>query len=174
MPSGVYGTFVGNDTTQTKDTYYVAEGRWNKEFDVNKSLMARVYYEDYTYGGHYLYNDPVNDYNEDHTRDQWVGLEAQYNWQPVEPHRLTFGMVYEFHWTTLDGFYDDPAGARSFTYPGFNEDFSLVAFYAQDEYRIIQPLAVTVSGRYDAFTNIGVDHFSPRVALVWTRRTRRR
>jgi iron complex outermembrane receptor protein len=167
VPTGQYGATVGDDTNQTMDTYYVAEGRWDRKFDVDKSLMLRAYFQDYIYRGTYLYNDAERCYNEESTEDRWVGFEAQFNWQPVEQHQLTFGAVYEHHWTKLWGYYDNVDGVRSFDYPGTREDFSFAAVYVQDEYRIIKPLAVTLGARYDKFTDSGADHFSPRVAVVW-------
>ncbi|MBM3887514.1 MAG: TonB-dependent receptor [Verrucomicrobia bacterium] len=170
MATGEYGAVIGDDTNEVRDSYYVAEGRWAKKFDVEKSLMVRGYYEDYSFDGTYLYSDSEDtdrSYNKDRTRDRWAGFETQFNWQPVEQHLLTFGAVYEHHWTRLSGYYDNTDGVRSINYPGTSEDFSFAGVYVQDEYRIIKPLAVTAGVRYDKFTDSGADHFSPRVAVVW-------
>jgi iron complex outermembrane receptor protein len=167
MATGEYGALIGDDTNEVRDSYYVAEARWEKKFDLDKSLMVRGYYEDYKFEGTYLYEDEERTYNEDRTRDQWAGFETQFNWQPVEQHLLTFGAVYEHHWTKLKGHYDNVDGERSFTYPGTSENFSFAGVYVQDEYRIIKPLAITAGVRYDKFTDSGADHFSPRAAVVW-------
>ena len=63
-----------------------------------------------------------------------MGYEAQFNWQPFEKHRLTFGAAYEYHWTELTGRYWDNTGSVSFVYPGTHDDFCYYALYAQDEF----------------------------------------
>ena len=171
IPTGQYGTIVGDDRTTTADTYYLAEVRWQHELSENKTLMLRAYYEDYPYRGTFAYADPVLTYNTESSLDRWLGYEAQFNWQPFDNHRLTLGAVYEYHWTDLVGNYVDDTGAVSFVYPGTHDNFSYYAFYAQDEYHFLPPLTLTLGGRYDAYYNAyaqsSQSRFTPRAALVW-------
>ncbi len=167
IPTGQFGTIVGDDRTTTEDSWYLAEVRWQHELSDNKTLMLRAYYEDYPYRGTYAYADPVQTLGTETTLDRWLGYEAQFNWQPIEKHRLTLGALYEYHWTDLKGHYVDDTGAVSFVYPGTQDDFSYYAFYAQDEFHFLPPLTLTVGGRYDAYPEDSQSRFTPRAALVW-------
>ncbi len=168
IPTGQFGTIVGDDRTTTEDTSYLAEVRWQHELSENKTLMLRAYCVDYPYRGTYAYPDPVFTYNTESTLDRWLGYEAQFNWQPLDKHRLSLGAVYEYHWTDLVGHDVDDTGAVSFVYPSAHDDFSYYAFYAQDEYHFLPPLTLTLGGRYDAYPDDSVSRITPRAALVWT------
>ena len=112
--------------------------------------MLRAYFEDYPYHGQYVYDDPELTVNREQTDDRWLGYETQFNWQPLEKHRLTFGALYEYHWTSLSGRYWDSTGNVSFVYPGTHDGFYYYALYAQDEFAILPQLKLTAGGRYDA------------------------
>jgi iron complex outermembrane receptor protein len=167
IPTGQFETIVGDAHNFTVDTYYMAELRWEHALSEDKTLMLRAYYEDYLYHGQYIYDDPVFTHDREHTQDRWIGYEAQFNWQPFEKHRLTFGAVYEYHWIDLSGRYRDNTGSVSFVYPGTRNDFSYYAFYAQDEFTIVPQLKLTVGGRFDAYPDRDVSRATPRAALVW-------
>jgi iron complex outermembrane receptor protein len=167
IPTGQFGTIVGDPRNFTADTYYLAELRWQRALDDDKTLMLRAYFEDYPYHGQYVYDDPEFTLNQEQTLDRWLGYEAQFNWQPFEKHRLTFGGVYEYHWTDLSGCYWDSTGSVSFVYPGTHNDFSYYAFYAQDEIALLPQLKLTAGGRYDAYLYDNVSRLTPRAALVW-------
>lgn len=167
IPTGQYGTILGDDRTTTEDTWYLAELRWQRAFDGDKTLMLRGYYQHYPYRGTYAYDDPDFALNVEDTLDRWIGYEAQFNWRPLEQHQLTLGALYEYHWTRLSGDYRDASGAISFVYPGTRDDFSYWALYAQEEFRILSNLTLTAGVRYDDYPDFGEARFSPRAALVW-------
>jgi iron complex outermembrane receptor protein len=167
IPTGQFGTIVGDARNFTADTYYLAELRWQRALDDDKTLMLRTYYEYYPYHGQYVYDDPELTLNREQTLDRWLGYEAQFNWQPFEKHRLTFGGVYEYHWTELSGRYWDNTGTVSFVYPGTHGDFSYYALYAQDEFTLLPQLKLTTGGRFDAYPDRNVSRVTPRTALVW-------
>jgi iron complex outermembrane receptor protein len=167
IPTGQFETIVGDARNVTVDTYYMAELRWERALSEDKTLMLRAYYEDYLYHGQYVYDDPTFTLDREQTQDRWLGYEAQFNWQPFEKHRLTFGAVYEYHWIDLTGHYRDNTGSVSFVYPGTQDDFSYYAFYAQDEFAVLPQLKLTVGGRYDAYPDRDVLRATPRAALVW-------
>ena len=156
------------DDGWVRDAWSVVELRWEKPIDDDKRLMMRTYYEDYAYSASLNYpDDPIFKRNFERTDDKWIGYEAQFNWTPIEQHTLTLGAVVEHHWTRLRGHFDTVSDRRSYTYPGTGEDFSYDAVYVQDEWRIMKPLTLTASVRYDAFPDSEQDRFSPRAALVW-------
>lgn len=167
IPTGQFESIVGDARNFTADTYYLAELRWQRALSDDKTLMLRAYFEDYPYHGQYVYDDPELTVNREQTLDRWVGYEAQFNWQPLEKHRLTFGALYEYHWTSLSGRYWDSTGDVSFVYPGTHDDFSYYALYAQDEFTLLPQLKLTAGGRYDAYPDRNVSRVTPRAALVW-------
>jgi outer membrane receptor protein involved in Fe transport len=167
VPTGQFGTIVGDDRNFTADTYYLAELRWQHALSDDKTLMLRAYYEDSQYHGQFVYDDPAFTLDREQTQDRWVGYEAQFNWQPFEKHRLTFGAVYEYHWTELSGHYLDSTGSVSFVYPGSHDNLSYYALYAQDEFALLPQLKLTAGGRFDAYLDESVSRLTPRAALVW-------
>lgn len=167
VPTGQYEAILGDERSEARDRWHMSELRWQKSLDENKTLMLRAYYQDYLYGGTYVYDDPDFNVNHEWTRDRWAGFEAQFGWQPLEEHNLTFGTTYEYHWTRLRGHYHDATDQVSFVYPGADENFAYTALYVQDEWRIIKPLTLTAGLRYDFYPDENLTHFSPRAALVW-------
>ena len=168
IPTGQYGTIVGDDRTTTRDTRYLTELRWQHTLSDDKTLMLRAYYEDYPYKGVYAYDDPVLALDTEQTDDRWLAYEAQFNWQPIQRHQLTLGSLFEYHWTQLSGHETDPAGNVTFVYPGANNDFSYWAVYLQDEFQVLPQLALVVGGRYDAYPDFHVQRTTPRASLIWT------
>ena len=167
IPTGQFETIVGDARNVTFDTYDLAELRWQHVLSDDKALMLRAYYEDYLYHGQWVYDDPEFTLDREQTQDRWLGYEAQFNWQPFAKHRLTFGAVYEYHWTELSGHYLDSTRSVSFVYPGTDDDFFYYAVYGQDEFSILPELKLTVGGRYDTCSGNNVSRATPRAALVW-------
>lgn len=168
IPTGQYGTIVGDDRTTTRDTRYLTELRWQHTLSDDKTLMMRAYYEDYPYHGVFVYDDPMLARDAEQTDDRWLAYEAQFNWQPIQRHQLTLGSLFEYHWTQLSGHETDPAGNVTFVYPGANNDFSYWAVYLQDEFQVLPQLALVVGGRYDAYPDFHVQRTTPRASLIWT------
>ncbi|MBM3891647.1 MAG: hypothetical protein FJ388_21245, partial [Verrucomicrobia bacterium] len=168
IPTDTWGVLLGDEHNEVRDKWFTTELRWQKDFDSDKQLMMRAYYENYIYDGTYVYDDPDRTIADERTRSRWAGYEAQFNWEPIKAHRLTFGANYEYHWTKLSGHYKNEYGVVAEEYPGTREDFPYAALYVQDEYRIIKPLTLTAGVRYDTYPDFDVDRFSPRAALVWS------
>ena len=167
IPTGQYETIVGDAHNFTADTYYLAELRWQHALSGDKMLMLRAYYEDTPYHGQFVYDDPEFTLDREQTYDRRLGYEAQFDWQPFEKHRLTFGAVYEYHWTELTGREWDNTNTVSFVYPGTHGDFSYYALYAQDEFTLLPQLKLTTGGRFDDYPDRNVSRVTPRAALVW-------
>ena len=167
IPTGQFGTIVGDDRTTSRDSWYLAELRWQHEWPDDKTVMLRAYYENYPYEGIYAYDDPVFTLNTDQTVDRWVAYEAQFNWKPLDRHQLTIGSVFEYHWTRVTGRYTDAAGHVTFNYPGIRDAFPFWAVYAQDKVRLHPQLTFVAGGRYDAYPDIDVDRATPQLSLIW-------
>ena len=167
IPTGTYGTVLGDERTYLDGTMELAELRWQHAVTDKLTLLLRAYGVSMRNDGHYFYDDPAALFNFERARDQWTGYEAQINWQPWDAHRFTVGALYEYHWTSLAGDYRNPSGAVTSVYPGFRDDFAYWALYAQDEIRLLTNLCLTVGGRYDAYPLFQMDRLTPRGALVW-------
>ena len=168
IPTGQFGTIVGDDRTTTRDTWYLTELRWQHALSDDKTLMLRAYYEDYPYQGVYSYDDPVLALDTEQTDDRWLAYEAQFNWQPFQRHQLTLGSVFEYHWTELSGHYTDPAGNVTLVYPGANNNFPYWAVYLQDAFQILPQLKLTLGGRYDSYPEFHVQRTTPQASLIWS------
>lgn len=167
IPTGQFGTILGDDRTETSDSRYLAELRWQRELTENKTLMMRAYAQSCPYEGTYAYNDPTYTLNREETEDRWLGYETQFGWQPVEWNQITVGAVFEHHWTKLSGNYRDQNGNLSSVYPGTKNDFSYWAIYLQDEWQLLPQLQLTAGGRFDNYPDTSTSRISLRAALVW-------
>ena len=167
IPTGAYGTIIGDDRTHVEHMMELAELRWQRAVTDKLTLLLRGYGAAMCSDGQYLYADPSAMFNGEHTRDTWTGYEVQVNWQPWDAHRFTVGAVYEYHWTSLAGDYRGSNGVVASVYPGFHDDFAYWALYVQDEIRLLTNLCLTVGGRYDAYPCFDMDRLTPRGALVW-------
>lgn len=167
IPTGQFGTILGDERTETADRWYLADARWQRAVADDKTLSLRAYFQDYAYEATYVYDDPTYHFNNEQTLDRWLGYETQFDWRPLQWSRLTAGAVVEYHWTRLTGNYRDTAGAISSVYTGTHDDFPYWAAYLQNEFRLQPSLTLTLGGRYDDYPDFDVARFSPRAALVW-------
>lgn len=167
IPTGQFGTIVGDDRNTTTDEWYLGELRWQHDISEDLHVTLRGYAQNSPYEGVYVYDDPDFAYNVEHTWDRWLGHEAQLNWQPHTNHNLTVGVIYEHHWTELNGRYDNDAGVETFEYPGTKDEFDYWGLYVQDEVHILPTLTLTGGLRYDDYPDWDVDRLSPRAAVIW-------
>ncbi|MGB4293175.1 MAG: TonB-dependent receptor [Bacteroidales bacterium] len=157
IPTGAFGTDLTN-TPYSFDRRYFIESSYRKEFENNKHILLRGYYDNYFYKGFYP-SDGENSY--DHSSGKWLGTELQYFMKIGKKHEIISGTEFKHiyradykEWTDNEIFFDK------------NFPYSIFSVYFQDQFEIISNLKLTAGFRYDWYS-VFHDAITPRIALVY-------
>jgi len=123
-----------------------------------------------------MFSTPVNPnpypdgmYGHPHSRDFRYGLDSYVGYEPIHNLNLIVGVAAELITTTdSDRPSNGPAYDSSVTAVPFykNPDRTVLAAYAQGDYRFVKGLKLTAGVRYDHYNDFG-GTTNPRVALVY-------
>jgi iron complex outermembrane receptor protein len=153
----------------THDQRAFAEFKFDHRFDSDWELMARTYYDYYSYNGWYPYNyNPSTPsypttVNEDVDQCQSVGGEVQASRTFFADHHVIAGVEARDDFQLQQINYDISPHAL---YLNSTESGYYLAIYAQDEYRILTNLTLNAGVRYDDYSSFG-DTVNPRAALIF-------
>ncbi len=94
IPTGAYDTLFNNSGTRTTDSHEYFDLRYEHTFAASWDVLARLFYDRYTYQGTYLY--PSSDStglipNQDFADGKWWGTELQVRRTILNHHRVTVG-----------------------------------------------------------------------------------
>ncbi len=157
FPTGAYGVIFGDPRAETVDQHQWVDASRDLALAFDKALSVRVYADRYFYEGSYPYDVPYRD----RTTGVWAGTEARFTWDLRSDHRLTFGAEYRYNFRST---YEESEGGSPFA--GSDVSSSAVAFYVQDEVRLLRKLSLTAGLRYDRFSTTG-SGLTPRAGLVY-------
>jgi len=172
LPTAAYGTVFGDPRNCLLNERAFAELKYQHEFEDEWRVAARLYYDQYHYGGNfpepeYAYGDPrypgVITMNCDRSDQESLGGEIQLTKVLLDRHRLTGGVECRRDFVLDQRNFDVAPPA---TYISTNMPAYTVGCYAQDEYSILDNLILNAGGRYDYFSFFG-DTLNPRVALIY-------
>jgi len=167
IPTGAYGTLLNNAGTRTTDSHGYVDLRYQHTFANSWDVMARAFYDRYTYQGTYIYPSTVDptgispDF--DYADGKWWGAELQLTKTILRRNRVTIGGEYRDNFKQNQNNYqiipyELSMDERRSSYVG--------ALYLQDELRIAKTLSLNAGFRYDYY-----DHFDssidPRAALIY-------
>jgi outer membrane receptor protein involved in Fe transport len=167
IPTASYGTLFNNAGTRTTDSHGYIDLRYEHSFANSWDLLARTFYDRYTYHGIYIYPSDANpgqiSPNVDLGEGKWWGAELQLTKTVRRRNRITAGGEYR------DNIRQDQSNYSLNPYSLFLDDRrrSFVgAFYLQDELTITKSLALNAGARYDRYS---ADRAStdPRIALIY-------
>ena len=155
-----YGEVFGDGKDNKEDERVFVELKFEQEFGDGWRVMARGYYDHYSYLADYPY---VAFINRDDNLADWAGGEVQVSKQLWETHRLTVGAEYrdDFH-VRLHNF--NIAPPTTFQDTIISRDS--YALYAQDEWRVVTNFIVNAGVRYSDYDVFG-DTVNPREALIY-------
>jgi len=162
IPTAAYATAFNDDRQKTLDLYTIVDIKYEDDISFNKKLMIRGYFNSYEYKGGFPCDDP--DYRTvqwDHSIGEWLGIQAQFNWDFRAHHRLILGGEYRYHLRAYYRLWDEYETYFDHDYP-----FHEFSFFAQDEYQFLENLSLTLGIRYDKYSDRG-DSLTPRAALVY-------
>jgi iron complex outermembrane receptor protein len=169
LPTAPYESVFGDPRNETTDMLAYGRIRLEHQFENEIELVANLAINQNDYDGHYAYSDagpafpgvPFLEY--DNSRARWIGEEL---------------LVRREFWerVTLTGGFEGRQNVQQdqFTFskePQFNtlsdtRSSSLWGAYAQSDWKVIEPVTLSLGGRYDQYS-LGPESWNPRFAGIW-------
>jgi outer membrane receptor for ferrienterochelin and colicins len=168
IPTGSYGTVFNDRRNRTIDNRGFLDVAYEHSFADGLDLTARVYYDQYGYDGHYVYDESTTDtpfpvVNNDLIDAKWVGAEFKLT-KKLANHKLTAGSELRDDFHAYQGNYD----ISPFTlYLDNQHPGNVEAAYVEDEYSIRSNLVLNVGARYDHYGTFG-GTANPRLGLIYS------
>jgi iron complex outermembrane receptor protein len=167
VPTGAYGSVFGNPGTRTTDSHGYVDVRYEHTFANSWDVVARTFYDRYSYQGTYIYpsssNPSLVSPNQDYGDGKWWGTEFQVSKTVLKRNRMTAGSEYR------DNIRQDQTNYSLNPFALFLSDRRhsfVAAAYLQDEVVIAKPLTLNVGFRYDYYSHID-SSVDPRTALIY-------
>ena len=158
IPTGSYMTVFNDPASKTYDERAFLESKYDHDFDADKNVMMRVFFDRYYYGGTYPYTD---DLQFDATNNHVVGSELQLRWDIRSNNRLIIGTEYRNNYSA-----DYRLWNNTFSYFDQNFPFFNVTMYLQDEFQVREDLALLFGLHWDKYSTVeGV--VTPRGAVIY-------
>jgi outer membrane receptor for ferrienterochelin and colicin len=168
VPTGWYGTSVGNTGTTDLESRNFVEATWNRSLGKNGEMSWRTSYDQYRYDGVYDYGDDYR--NLDGAIGDWVGSQLVYHHHTGSRGTFTVGgqgnidlRNVQYNITSTQG-----GAAREENFR-ISRPRTSYGFFAQQEFRLSPPWTAYIGGRLDA-TSYDDPFFSPRAAILYRKR----
>ncbi len=167
IPTGAYGTIFDNAGTRTTDSHGYVDLRYEHTFAGSWDILARLFYDRYSYQGTYMYPSPVDPTqispNLDFANGEWWGTQIQVTKTVMSRNRITAGGEYR------DNIRQDQSNynLNPYSVDFDNNHHSFIGgVYLQDEVPITKSLALNAGVRYDEYSDVagGTD---PRAAVIY-------
>jgi len=167
IPTGAYGTIFNNAGTRTTDSHGYIDLRYDHTFPDSWNLLARAFYDRYTYEGTYMYPSPLDPAqvspNLDQADGKWWGTELQLTKTILGRNRVTAGGEYRDNIRQNQSNYN----LNPYSLALQDQRSSFVgALFAQDEVTITKSLALNAGFRYDYYSTVHASE-DPRAALIY-------
>ncbi len=167
IPTGAYQTIFNNSGTRTTDSHAYIDLRYEHAFARSWDLLARTFYDRYTYQGTYIYPSEEDlsqiTPNLDFADGKWWGTELQISTTIINRNRITAGGEYRNNLRQNQANYN--LNPYSLLLDDRRRSFEGAAYF-QDELKITKSFAFNAGFRYDYYSNVR-DSFDPRIALVY-------
>jgi outer membrane receptor for ferrienterochelin and colicins len=169
VPTGAYGTVFGDPRNRTIDARAYLDLRYEHTFANEWQILGRLSFDHYPYDGYFFYNSlnaaGISSIveNRDIGRADWWGSELQVSKKLFNRHKVILGTEYR------DYFHLDQQNFDVTPTLGYLNDkrqSQVYAFYAQDEFTILNNLRLNAGVRYDHYSTFG-GSLNPRVALIY-------
>ena len=167
IPTEAYGTIFNNPGTRTTDSHEYIDLRYDHTYLGSWNLLARAFYDRYTYQGTYMYPSPEDPTrvspNLDSADGKWWGTELQITKTIFGRNRATAGGEYRDNIRQNQSNYS----LNPYSLALQDQRSSFVgAIFAQDEVTISKSIALNAGFRYDYYSTVHASE-DPRVALIY-------
>jgi iron complex outermembrane receptor protein len=167
IPTAPYGSIFNNSGTRTTDSHSYIDLRYQHTFANSWDVLARTFYDRYTYQGTYIYPSPIDPSqitpNLDFADGKWWGAELQVSKTVLRRNRITAGGEYRDNLRQNQSNHDI---SPYLLYLDDKRQSFVGALYLQDELTITKSLALNVGFRYDYHSALQAS-IDPRVALIY-------
>ena len=167
IPTAPYGTVFNNSGTRTTDSNSYIDLRYQHRFGNSWDVLARTFYDRYTYRGTYIYASPLDPSqtspNLDFADGKWWGAEQQVSKTVLRRNRITAGGEYRDNLRQDQTNYDPNPYVL---YLADKRQSFVGALYVQDELTLSKSLALNVGFRYDYYSTRNASG-DPRFALIY-------
>ncbi len=161
IPTAPWGSDYGDRRTADTDSRAYLDLAFQRSFEADWDLSARLYYDRYDYDGAY---PTLGVLNLDHAYGSRWGTQWQVDKRLMDRHRVSLGVEYRDNFQQDQENYDaDPY----FSYVKDRRDSYDVAAYTQAEVGILTNLTLSAGARYDYHSLFG-DSANPRLGLIYT------
>jgi outer membrane receptor protein involved in Fe transport len=155
IPTGVYGTTVGDRATRWTDGRVMGEVRYEPQIGRTLQLFTRAHVNMYRFVGNYAYDGGA--LNREQYMGVWTGAEARGVWSPIAALKITAGGEFQWHaLATLQGDASDRTmpsvmGAR---YLNESRPYMIGSGYALLDLTPSSWFRFTGGARVDAFSTV--------------------
>ncbi len=159
IPTGKYETDFNSKDLLELDNKWFLELKYDKSLNEVFSINSRAYFDYYYFEGFYPYASLIEkETNESNT----IGFEVQAIYDFTSNHRLTGGIEYSNNYVCNYIQYDEDIQTFKIEKP-----YSLFALYLNDNFQIIDELALSVGVSQDFYSN-SLKSTNPRAAVIIT------
>lgn len=171
LPTGEYGTILGDRRNHFADTRGMVEARFEPQLSKSLQLLSRAHGNFYNFDGGSAYPAP-DGLSRDTYRGRWFGIEQRAVFTPTDRIRATVGgeVIQHTHTTQIG---EGDAGPYVFDNagnPGRNDPFTVAAGYVLADATITKALKLSGGARLDYYSSL--DNFdvgaatNPRLAII--------
>lgn len=168
IPTGAYGTLLNDPRTRTTDRRGYLDLQYERTFSNQLGLLVRTHYDRYNYDGTYVY-DPADDETQqlaidiDQGRGEWWGGEVQLSKVLWRKHKVTGGTEYRDNLRQNQSNYEIFSRTQNLDDQRKSKN---IAFYLQDEFRVLENVTLSAGVRYDHNVFFG-GISKPRFGLIY-------
>ena len=164
LPTGSFGTVFNDPRNKTRDDWAYLDLKYDRTFDNQLNILARLFYDQYYYNGDYIYDYPPVTLYRDFARGEWWGGELKLTKQVFEKHKLAVGGEYHFNSRQDQNNFDE---TPYFLYLDDHRTSDFWAAYLQGEFSIFKNFILNAGVRHDHYSTFG-GTINPRIALIFT------
>jgi outer membrane receptor for ferrienterochelin and colicins len=157
IPTASWGSPFGATGLYAFDERGFAAASYAPSFGSTMKLTLTGSADYYGYRAAY----PAETVTYDHAYARWASFDAQFKWDFAAMNRITAGAGFTRTASSEYSYWDADT-----TYVHFNDPYSVLSGFLQDEWQIFDNLAVTGGLRFEARSGVP-DAITPRASIVW-------
>lgn len=172
VPSGEYGTILGDGRTYLQDTRGVLEARFEPKVGKDFELLSRAHLNFYSFDDFLATTVDSGGNASENYRGQWFGVEQRVAYVIEKKLRLTVGGEYQDHFKAAqagvaEGGITAGIPIAPVNYLNRDDPFGVAAAYVNGDYYPVPIMKLTAGARFDYYTNSNYgSSLNPRAAVI--------